>query len=163
MHRTSLSLKLALFLGILVCASSTLHAQTLFWDPNPETDISGYKVYRGTQSGVYSTPTDVGNVTSYQPQGVDWTKRNYFAVQAYNTSGLSSPLSAEAVWTPAPVTTFNSLTSNATFPLVAGTSVTWTANGSNNLGPVEYRFWLYKKAAWVLAQDYGSSNTYTWT
>ena len=59
--------------------------------------------------------------------------------------------------------TITNLTSSSTYPLVAGTSVTWTATASNNLGPVEYRFYLYKKTAWVMVQDYGPSNTYTWT
>jgi hypothetical protein len=158
-----LNLRSLLALSVmLVCASSTLYAQTLMWDPNRETDIAGYKVYQGTQTGVYGTPIDVGNTTTYQPQGIDWTKRAYFAVQAYNTSGLSSPLSAEAVWTPSSVTTFTSLTASSAYPVVTGTPVTWTATASNNLGAVEYKFWMYKKASWVMVQDYSSSNTYQW-
>ena len=147
--------------------SSTLHAQTtptLEWDANTETNIAGYRVYQGTQSGMYgSPPVDVGNVTSYRPLGVDWTHRAYFAVQAYNTSADVSPLSTEAVWVPPSITTFTGLTSSSPYPLAPGTSVTWTATASNNLGPVEYRFYLYKKTAWVMVQDYGPSNTYTWT
>ena len=67
------------------------------------------------------------------------------------------------VTAPQSVTTFTDLTSSSTYPLVAGTPVTWTAKASNTLGGVEYRFWLYKKTAWVMVQDYGPSNTYTWT
>jgi hypothetical protein len=133
------------------------------WDPNPETNISGYRVSQGTQSGVYGPQIDVGNVTSYQPQGIDWTKPAYFVVRAVNTAGLVSDPSNEAVWTPPSITTFNSLTSSATYPLVVGTAATWTASATNNLGPVEYKFFLYKKTAWVMVQDYGPSNTYTWT
>src|SRR5262249_3231688 len=158
-----LNLRSLLALSImLVCASSTLYAQTLMWDPNTETDIAGYKVYQGTQTGTYGTPIDVGNTTTYQPTGVDWTKRAYFAVQAYNTSGMTSPLSAQAVWTPASITTFTSLTASSSYPVVTGTPVTWTATASNNLGPVEYKFWMYKKASWVMVQDFSSSNTYQW-
>jgi len=167
MRRDVYSLKFVLFVAVFVSMSSTLHAQTtptLEWDANPETNIAGYKVYQGAQSGVYApTPTDVGKVIAYQPQGVDWTHRAYFAVQAYNTTGQSSPLSTEAVWVPASVTTITNLASSSTYPLVAGTSVTWTATANNNLGPVEYRFYVYKKAAWVMVQDYSSSSAYTWT
>src|SRR5215510_9994534 len=166
MRLHSRSLTFSLFVGAFISISSTLHAQTtptLSWNANPETNIAGYKVSQGTQSGVYGTPIDVGKVISYQPQGIDWTHRAYFAVQAYNTSAAVSPLSTEAVWVPPSITTFTGLTSSSPYPLVPGTSVTWTATASNNLGPVEYRFYLYKKTAWVMVQDYGQSNTYTWT
>ena len=167
MRRDLRLLKIALLAGIFASVPSALHAQTtptLTWDANTETDIAGYRVYQGTQSGAYGpAPVDVGKVTSYQPQGVDWTHRAYFAVQAYNTSALVSPLSTEAVWVPASITTFTDLTASSTYPLVAGTPVTWTATATNNLGPVEYRFYLYKKTGWVMVQDYGPSNTYTWT
>ena len=166
MRRQSLVRRIVLLAGMFLSVSSTLHAQTtptLMWDANQETDIAGYRVYQGTQSGVYGTsPVDVGKVTSCQPQGVDWTHRAYFAVQAYNTSAQVSPLSTEAVWVPASVTTFTNLTASSAYPLVASTPVTWTATATNNLGPVEYRFYLYKKTAWVMVQDYGPSNTYTW-
>jgi len=155
-------LTLAVFVAPAVYAQTT--TQTLLWDPNTESNLAGYRVYQGTQSGVYATPpVDVGNVTSYGPQGVDWTHRAYFAVQAYNTSTLVSPLSTEAVWVPPSITTFTNLTSSSTYPLVAGNPVTWTATASNNLGPVEYRFYVYKKTAWVMVQDYSQTNTYTWT
>ncbi|HEX7139203.1 MAG TPA: hypothetical protein VF219_15220 [Vicinamibacterales bacterium] len=166
MRQDSFSLTLAALIGAFLSFSSTLYAQTtptLTWNANPETNIAGYRVSQGTQSGVYATPIDVGKVVSYQPQGIDWTHRAYFAVQAYNTGGLTSPLSTEAVWVPPSVTTITGLTSSSSYPLVAGTAVTWTATATNNLGPVEYQFYVYKKTAWVMVQGYGPSNAYTWT
>src|SRR5439155_126740 len=149
---------------MLVCASSTLYAQTVLWDPNTETDIAGYKVYKGTQSGVYGTPIDVGKTTTYQPQGVDWTKKAYFAVQAYNTSGMTSPLSAEAVWTPASINIVSApitLTANVDFPTPPANQVTWTAIlGSPVFQPVEYKFLLtnVNTNTTTLLRDYSSSN-----
>lgn len=153
-------------MGASICAaplSAQTTTQTLEWDPNPETDVTGYRVSQGTSSGVYGAPTNVGKVTSYQPQGVDWTHRAYFVVAAVNSVGLVSPPSNEAVWTPPSITTFDSLTASTGYPLVANTPVTWTASATNNLGPVEYKWFVYKKTSWIMVQDYGPSSTYTWT
>jgi hypothetical protein len=84
-------------------------------------------------------------------------------VKAYNTSGLESAPSNEAVWTPPSVTTFTSVSANTSYPLVAGRPVTWTAIAANNLGPVEYRFYLYRQTGWAMVRDYTTDNTWTWT
>ncbi len=70
------------------------------WQPNSEPDVAGYIVYRRPYSSViggpstYSDSVDVGNVTSKQIcsllQGM-----YYFAVRAYDTSGLHGGLSTE--------------------------------------------------------------------
>lgn len=67
---------------------------TLAWDPNIETDLAGYKVYFGTAPGTYGTPITIGPQTTYTVSGLaagTW----YFAVTAYNTSGLESGYSNE--------------------------------------------------------------------
>jgi hypothetical protein len=66
---------------------------TAMWDPNAEPNIAGYKLSYGTQTGVYGTVIDVGNVTSYSLSLNPG--QYYFAVQAYNTDGLISPYSIE--------------------------------------------------------------------
>jgi hypothetical protein len=142
---------------------SVLQGQTLAWDANSESDIAGYRVHYGTQSGNYTTEVDVGNQTQYQPpSGFDWSRTLYFAVRAYNTSGLTSPYSTELQWTP-PVTKVTSLTASVSYPLQAGQPVTWTATATNEMYQVEFRFWLYRKTTWVLARDYSTDNTFTWT
>src|SRR3954466_6937205 len=149
---------------LFVFVTSTLSAQSLAWDANRETDLAGYKVFIGTQSGTYGAPIDVGNVTTYRPQGVDWTRRMYFAVKAYNTSGMDTPRSGEAVWTPASLTKITSVTSSVASPIMVGTPVTWTATASNNLGAVEYKFYIFKKGTtWVLGRDWSTDNTFAWT
>src|SRR5262249_54169396 len=121
----------------------------------------------GTQSGVYPNVVDVQNVTTYQVQGLDVTQNYFFAVQAYNTSGASSSLSAEvqlpAAYPPG-TTTISSLTANSAYPLLAGRSVTWTATAASQKGPVEYRFFLYSASrGWVIVQDYSGAQSFTWT
>ena len=55
------------FLGALVCAqAAAADTLTLQWDPNSEPEVTGYLVYIGTQSGIYSQTIDVQNVVTYQ-------------------------------------------------------------------------------------------------
>jgi Putative Ig domain/IPT/TIG domain/F5/8 type C domain/NedA-like, galactose-binding domain len=65
------------------------------WNPNPETDIAGYKLLYGTQSGTYSATIDVGNVTTWTLTTLASGTRYFFAVRAYNAANLLSPLSSE--------------------------------------------------------------------
>jgi hypothetical protein len=68
---------------------------TLLWNANTESDLAGYKVYVGTTSGVYSTPIDVGNVTSFVVPGLTPGIQYYFVVTAYDTSSNESARSNE--------------------------------------------------------------------
>jgi fibronectin type 3 domain-containing protein len=68
---------------------------TLAWDPPADPRITGYKVYVGTASGVYSTPIDVGNVTSYTLIGLTPGTVYYFVVTTYDSSGIESVFSNE--------------------------------------------------------------------
>src|SRR4051812_25160093 len=78
---------------------------TALWNANPETNIAGYKLSYGTVSHNYSTTVDVGKVTS-APITVTLNTTYYFAVQAYNTTGLLSGFSTEVAFTAtAPVIT----------------------------------------------------------
>jgi hypothetical protein len=76
---------------------------SLIWDPSISPDVSGYKVYVGTNSGIYNAPITVGNQTSYTVTGLsDGTY--YFAVTAFDPAGNESDFSNEVsatVGTPA--------------------------------------------------------------
>jgi len=156
-------------LAMVIAIPSLVHAQsaTLAWDRNAEPEVTGYRVYYGTQSGVYTVIRDVGNVTTFQVTGLDVSLNYYFAVQAYASNGLSSALSNE-VPLPAPVppgtTTISSFAPNATYPLLAGVPVTWTAAASSTRGPVEYKFLKFNATTgWTIVQDFSSVRSYTWT
>ena len=90
--------KLLTILAILAIAGIAQAATVqVTWNPNTEPDLSGYKIYYGTASGVYGDPIDVGNVTGHvmeiTPQhGATY----YFALTAYDTSGNESGYSSEA-------------------------------------------------------------------
>lgn len=66
---------------------------TLTWSPNTDA-TTGYLVYFGTASGTYGTPIDVGNVTTYSMSTLT-TGTYYFALKAYNSSGVQSGFSNE--------------------------------------------------------------------
>lgn len=92
-------------------ATSLAADVTLQWDANSESDLAGYKVYYGTAPGVYGTPITLGKVTTYTipslPPGT-----YYFAVTAYNTSGLESGYSNVATTTVPSTTSFCDLNSD---------------------------------------------------
>jgi beta-glucosidase len=44
-----------------------------------------------------------------------------------------------------------------------GTPVTWTANATGGLPPLQYQFWRLDAAGWSMVQDYGPRSAFTWT
>ncbi len=82
---------LLLFVG---AATATAADVVLAWDPNTESDLAGYKIYYGNSSGVYSTVVTIGTQTTYTISGLA-PGTYYFAVTAFNTSGLESGYSNE--------------------------------------------------------------------
>ncbi len=72
-------------------------AATLEWDPNPETNVIGYRVYVGRVSRLYDSVLDMGNqITAQVPTSPGTT---YFAVTAYDSDGLESDYSEEVFYT----------------------------------------------------------------
>ena len=165
MKRHSASYLFVLTLVLLLATASRLSAQTVMWDANSEPDIAGYILYYGNSSGVYSNQVDVGNRTSYS-LSIDWSRTWFFALQAYSTAGLTSPLSGEVQWTPIATpsqgTRLTALEANAAGPYLVGQPVTWTAAGTSSNGPVEYRFWMSSAGSWRMVQDYSPSPAFSW-
>jgi hypothetical protein len=96
------------------------------------------------------------------------TASSTFVLQASDdfASGRTASAAVTITIAPAPpppsITKVVSLTPSVAYPIVAGTTVTWTAVGSNNLGPVEYKFYINKNNTWVLGRDWSTNNTFTW-
>jgi hypothetical protein len=58
-----------------------------------------------------------------------------------------------------------SITTTTPFPAGVGTPITWKVAASGGVGPLHYRFYRLSRATgqWTLVQDYGPSDSYTWT
>ena len=80
---------------LTLCGVANAATLTIAWNRNPEPDIAGYVVHWGTQSGVYTSSSNVGNVTTQQVTGLADGTVYYFVVKAYNTAGLMSGYSSE--------------------------------------------------------------------
>jgi hypothetical protein len=160
----------------------------LTWTANSEPDIAGYIVFYGTRSQQYVAAVDVGNQTSFQFVPPDPTMRYFFAVRAYNTSGLQSDFSAEASTAdPIPVQSTDAipnvpisppiseaahvrsphiararLDADKPAPQPAGSQIVFTATASGG-NFYKYKWWIFDGVQWAIAKDWSSSNTFTWT
>jgi hypothetical protein len=92
----------AVFLFITLIAATLFSTATAFsaqvtlaWDPNTETNLTGYKLYYGFESGNYTHTIDVGNQTSYSISDLESNVVHYFAATAYDSSGNESDFSEE--------------------------------------------------------------------
>jgi len=68
---------------------------TVAWDPNPEPEVAGYKIYFGTTPGNYTVSMNAGNITSMVISGLETGLTYYFAAVAYDSSGNESGFSNE--------------------------------------------------------------------
>jgi hypothetical protein len=71
----------------------------LAWDANAEPDVTGYKIFTGSSSGVYGAPISVGKVTTYTVTGLGDGQTYYFALTAVDSYGNESGYSTEVVHT----------------------------------------------------------------
>ncbi|MEN9535049.1 MAG: hypothetical protein RIR37_322 [Verrucomicrobiota bacterium] len=77
-------------------------ALNLAWNPNPETDVSSYRLSYGTTSGQYDRVVDVGRGTRATVSDLEQGKTYYFAVTAVNYAGMASDSSVELIYNGAP-------------------------------------------------------------
>ena len=74
----------------------------LAWNPNPETDISAYRLSYGTSPGQYNQGVDAGRNTRATVSNLEQGKTYYFAVTAVNYAGMASDPSIELIYNGAP-------------------------------------------------------------
>jgi hypothetical protein len=133
-RRLFAALLLALSAGVRSAAAAD--SIPIQWDPNPESEVIGYRVFIGTQPGVYDTQVDVGNATSYTFTSAQADRRYCFAVAAYSQGPTLGSKSIEVCTdTNKPPT----LQAPGNQTSAVGTAVTLTLVGSDPDGlPVTY-------------------------
>ena len=69
-------------------------------DGTPVSNLAGYKLYYGSQSGQYQTIIPVGLTSTYTVTNISAGQTYYFAVKAYDSTGTESAFSNEVSVTP---------------------------------------------------------------
>ena len=72
---------------------------TIAWDPNPQPEVEGYKLYHGATSGQYSGASDIGDQTSATLSGLQAGITYFIAATAYDVYGNQSNYSEEVSFT----------------------------------------------------------------
>ena len=98
----------------------------LSWNPNTESNLRGYKVFRGnTPAGPFAKVASVKKNT-YSDIDLENNRTYYYKVQAFNREGRESPASNVIAAETAP-SPFSPIILNAT-PLIGGVRIRWTTN-----------------------------------
>jgi hypothetical protein len=120
----------------MAAQSAAADTLTLMWDRSPDSNVAGYLVYVGTQSGVYATAYDVGNSTSFAYSSASPGQAYYFAVAAYFPGPIVGTKSTEVMGTSNGAPT---LLNPGNQSSVVGNPVSLQLSGSDPTGqPVSY-------------------------
>ena len=92
-----------IFSTLLLAGSASGDTIDLMWDRHPESQVIGYVVHVGTQSGTYTQHIDVGSMTAWSFTSAVAGRQYCFTVTAYVSGPLEGPPSNEACgWGNAP-------------------------------------------------------------
>ena len=100
-YRGGKFLSLCRLISTIVFIASSAFASVsvpLAWNPSPDPNAAGYKIYYGVGSHVYTSSIDVGSVTNTTITGLSENVIYYFAATTYDTNGLESGFSNEATY-----------------------------------------------------------------
>ena len=87
--------QIPVFLTLSQPTITTTGSASLSWTAGIEPDLAGYKVYIGTQSGLYNLPITLGATPAYTATNLASGKTYYFCVSAVDSANNESPCSAE--------------------------------------------------------------------
>ncbi len=95
-------MKKIFFIILVLVSRAFAGSATVSWDANTESDLSGYNIYYGTNSGSYDDVVNVGNNISWFVNNLTVNVIYYFVVTAYDFSGNESEFSDEVSTTISP-------------------------------------------------------------
>jgi hypothetical protein len=94
--------RLFICLSLLVCGSAAAFGASviLTWVPSISTNVAGYRLYFGGESGNYTNSVDVAGAatTNGSIAGLQDHTTYYFAATAFDAVGTESFYSDEAIW-----------------------------------------------------------------
>lgn len=121
---------------------------TLAWDPSPDADLSGYRIYyqanssaipfQGSGATEGNAPVDRGKSTTASISGLNPANSYFFAVTAYNSAGEESVYS-NIVQIPETLPPTVGITGPQAGTTVAGT-VAFSASATDNAGIAKVQF-----------------------
>ncbi|MEJ2147461.1 MAG: Ig-like domain-containing protein, partial [Acidobacteriota bacterium] len=117
-------------LGATLAADSV----TLHWDPNSESDLAGYNVYRSNTpgSGYSKLNSNLLSSTSYTDSSLTPGSTYYYVCTAVNSSGLESGYSNQVSYTsPSPNTPPVAVNDSSTITVNSSAYVNVTANDND--------------------------------
>jgi fibronectin type 3 domain-containing protein len=121
----------AAFFAVTICASASETVE-LSWTASPSANIAGYKVYFGTQPGVYTASVYFSNITDVIIPGLNGGQIYYFAVSAVDTNGYESDLSNEADYT-VPLPAGLGVQAQGTTQAMRAVAVAWTPSPASDV------------------------------
>jgi Fibronectin type III domain len=89
---------------MLFASSAVAQSVSLAWDADTDPSVVGYDVHYGTSSSSLTMTQDVGASTTAVVPGLTTGITYYFAVTAYNDTGVDSAYSNEVSYTPTLIT-----------------------------------------------------------
>jgi large repetitive protein len=157
---------LVLIVAFLVLFPDTGIASSLrvTWNANSDSDLTGYKVYYGTQSNTYGTPVSIVGAVSYDIPNVQAGSTYYVAVSAYDSSNNESVKSTEqSAYIPVSDTTppTGSVSINSAAASTTSTAVTLTLSASDAAGTVTGM--KFSNDGTTYSSEVAYATSYSWT